>query len=121
MKFSWPGFAVGALAVVLVVACSVRQDEGHRRALEIWKGHENIVAQAVRGQEHDTDEFVRAVDFFREVAGIEIHVEIYTMGYMPTEETAEDLKVVHAWFEQNGDRLDWVPNSRTVRLRERWQ
>jgi hypothetical protein len=73
-----------ALAGLAAVACTVTQDEGLRKAQEIWKGHESVVAQVVRGEEHDTDQFVRSVDFFREVAGIEIRVEIYTMGYMPT-------------------------------------
>lgn len=120
MKRSWvPSTAASALAALVVVACTMTQDDGLRKAQEIWKSHESVVAQAVRGEEHDTDQFVRSVDFFREVAGIEIRVEIYTMGYMPTAETSEDLKLVRAWFEANGDRLYYDQDTRTVRLQER--
>lgn len=114
-----PSVAAIALAALVVAACTVPLDAGLRKAQEIWKGHDSVVAQAVRGEEHDTDQFVRSVDFFREVAGIEIRVEIYTMGYMATAETSEDLKLVRAWFEENGDRLYYDHDTGTVSLRSK--
>lgn len=119
MKCSWiPIPVMIVLVVFVVVACTGPQDDV-RKAQEIWEGHESVVAEAVHGEEYDADEFVRAVDFFRKVAGIDISVEIYTMGYMPTAETSEDLELVRAWFEANGDRLYYDPDTRTVRLVER--
>ena len=108
-----------ALAAHAVVSCTLTHHDGLRKAQELWKDHESVVAQAVRGEEHDTDQFVKAVDFFREVAGIKIRVEIYTFGYMPTAETAQDLELVRAWFDANGDRLYYDQATRTVRVLRR--
>jgi hypothetical protein len=88
-----------------------------RKAQDIWKEHESIVAHAVHdGEPYDTDQFVRSVDFFREVAGIEVSVEIYTMGYMPIAQTSEDLELVRTWFAANGDRLYYDGDLGTVRV-----
>ncbi len=117
--FWMPSAAASVFAILAVVACTEPQNDELRKAQEIWKSHEFVVAQAVRGEEHDTDQFVRSVGFFREVAGIEIRVEIFTMGYMPTAETSKDLELVRAWFEENGDRLYYDQDTDTLRLLER--
>ena len=116
---AWSWSAALAL-FVLALGCtrSPVPEESSRKAQRIWKDHESVVAQAVKGEEHDTDEFKRSVNFFREVAGLEIRVEIYTLGYMPTVETLEDLELIRSWFDANSDRLYYDSDTQTVRVLE---
>jgi hypothetical protein len=81
------------------------------QAQEIWMSHESAVELALDGQQRD-DDFVEAVRFFSDVTGIEIDVEIFSLGYLPGPHAKEDLTKIQAWYEQNADRLyfdeDWL-------------
>lgn len=94
------------------------EEDRRRQAQEIWRGYEAVVARAIEGDQ-DFDQFMESVDFLSDLTGIEIRVEFSTMGYLPTPETSEDLELVRAWFEANGDRLYYDRDSGTVRLLER--
>ena len=119
LRERWTGACL-LLAFLAPLACASHslEEDRRRQAQEIWRGHEAVVARAIEG-EQDLDQFMESVDFLSNLTGIEIHVEIFTMGYLPTPETPEDLELIRAWFKANGDRLYYDSDTRTVRVLER--
>lgn len=87
-----------------------------RRALEVWKRHETALEHAIKGKQRN-DEFGEACLFFEQVAGISVHVNIFTLGYATEPETKTDLKLIRAWYRENHERLYWDEATGTVKVR----
>jgi len=95
------------------------QEKAQRiEAQEIWLRHEAAVVRALEGHQ-ENDEFVKAVDFFADLTGIEIHVNIFTMGYLPEPEARNDLELIRAWYTKNKASLYYDADSDRVEVRPR--
>jgi len=97
---------------------SVPVELRRRQARKIWEVHEDAVASALEGHE-ENDAFQNAVRFFSEVAGIEVDVDSFTMGYRPGPQANEDLERIQGWFARNKDRLYFDEDVLAVRIASR--
>lgn len=94
---------------------STHQAARSQQALEIWQRHEAVVVQALQGHQED-DEFERAVAFFADVTGIEIDVNIYTLGMLPGPRAEKDLQRIRSWYAANKDRLFFDQDTLLVKV-----
>jgi hypothetical protein len=104
--------------VVCLLGCGLHiasSTAANRRALELWQKHETVVELAIKGQQRN-EEFLEACLFFERVAGISIHVNIFTLGAVPEAEAANDLKLIRDWYRQNHARLYWDEASGQVKV-----
>ena len=114
---SWRWLGVLYLTACSLLGCGTSiTDTANRRALEVWKKHEAVVERAIKGEQKD-DEFGEACLFFEQVTGISIHVNIFTLGYIPEAEAANDLKLIKAWYRENHARLYWDEATKTVKVK----
>lgn len=114
----WRWLSVLSLAACLL-GCGIStasSSAANRRALEVWKKHEAVVELAIKGEQRN-NEFGEACLFFEQVAGISIHVNIFTLGYVPEAEAANDLKLIRTWYRENHERLYWDEATGTVKVR----
>jgi len=80
----------------------------------LWRVHERAIERAVEGAIKD-DEFEQACDFFATLTGIEVHGRGSYVGWVPTDETGEDLARLRKWYEQHRAELRWDPTEGTIR------
>lgn len=118
----YAGFRAIGLLVILgfttlaFASCRTPDPLPDRRVVEIWNRNEQAVEKAIGGYQKD-DEFLDACTFFERVTGIEIHVNMFTLGVLPEPEAKDDLKKIRAWFAANRDRLYWDEMDRSVRVK----
>jgi len=103
-----------------VLALFAGDESTHRtvrsqQAREIWQRNEAVVVQAIQGHQED-DEFERAVAFFTDVTGIEIDVNIYTLGMLPGPRAEKDLQRIRTWYAANKDRLFFDQDTLAVKV-----
>lgn len=72
-----------------------------------WSANERILEDIIAGKTFNQDEFVRAVDFFGELTGIQSQDEGTDIGRVPNEHLREDLDRWRAWYAANAPRLRW--------------
>lgn len=114
----WPSVL---LPVYCLLGCCISTDGGegtaaNRQALQIWKEHENRLRDAIEGWPR-SDEVCEPCAFFQQVAGIQVHVNFFTLGYVPGSEAKDDLKRIQAWYRKNHRRLYWNEATGTVKVR----
>lgn len=109
------------MALLLVfVACRglppQKPESGRMTAEEIWSHHEDVVARAIEGRQ-EGDQFIEAVLFFAELTGIEIEVNMSTMGLIPKPETGRDLERIREWYAEHRECLYYDDAAEAVRRR----
>jgi len=109
------------LMVLLLVPFACRslgpeELENRETAEEIWRHHEEVVALAIEGKQ-EGDQFIEAVLFFAELTGVEIEVNMSTMGFIPKTETIRDLERVREWYAEHRECLYYDAVRESVRLR----
>lgn len=100
-----------------VTGCgTLGESDGDRIARQIWKKHEVDLRRAIEGQPR-SDEVCEPCIFFEQVVGIQVHVNFFTLGYVPEPEAKDDLKRIEAWYRSNHHRLYWDEATGTVKVR----
>jgi len=123
MAFPWSDHFLRSRSILLLLVlscsgCEVSEEPsqpGHEDPLEIWQQHETAIQRAVDGYIID-DEFRDACEFFLELTGIDVRGDGSYIGWLPTEETKEDLVSLQLWLDENRQRLDWDRDQREVTL-----
>ncbi|MES1244021.1 MAG: hypothetical protein ABUT39_20630 [Acidobacteriota bacterium] len=117
MKGSRIGTVVIALAMVVAWSCrrsGISAD--NEKARNLWIHHQEAIEAVVEGRGKIGPDFIAAAKFFRETTGVQVHFTGDFIGLVPTERTAEDLKDLEKWFNENEDRLSWDEKSQRVIL-----
>src|SRR6267142_2515144 len=117
------------LIVGLTVACGTRVDSGggsssameaRAKAQAAWVANDRVLGNILDGKPFNQDEFVRSVDFFQELTGIQSHDDGTDIGRVPDNDLREDLERWRAWYTVNGSRLYWdEPSGRVLIRKER--
>jgi hypothetical protein len=82
----------------------------------VWQGHEEAFQEAMRGYQKN-DNFEQACVFFERLTGLKMHVELSTIGFLTTPESANDLARLRAWYRINKHRLFWDESTQAVRIK----
>jgi hypothetical protein len=111
-------FPILIVCAVLLLGClQSRGSQGlDPRVVAIWHKHESVLRTALNGHQRN-DEFDRACLFFEQTTGLQMHVNYFTFGVLPTEETDRDLARLQAWYKTNKYRLYWDESMHTVKVR----
>lgn len=104
------------LGIALWLSCRSVGPLIHTRVDQVWKYHEQVFAAAIEGPS-DEDQFLATCKFFEELTGIQLHLEFFTMGALPTPESREDLRVLRAWYMENRARLYWDEAESRIKVR----
>lgn len=113
----WTALSISSWGSLSGCGTSLRSEvSSDSRALEIWRHHEAVVDRAIKGYQNE-DEFIESCLFFLRLTGIDIDVNMSTVGFIPQAEAPKDLKRIRAWYKQNHSRLYWDEKTRTVQVR----
>jgi len=77
----------------------------------IWECNREIMVRIVKGRKFTLREFSRASEFFEALTGIPADVLAGSDGKLPGADVADDLARWDAWYDENGARLVWDPDS----------
>lgn len=104
---------VGILGVILNGCASDFKDRAHH----VWRYHERVFEEALKGNQKD-EQLGEACLFFEELTGIKLHVDIFTLGYLPRTEAKNDLVLLRRWYKNNSHLLYWDESEQKVRLKQ---
>lgn len=96
--------------------------ESRRRlsqALMAWTVHEILLESALKGPYDLIDQVRETRTFFREVAGVDIPVNETPSDISPNARTADSLKQIEKWYQENHSRMYWDAETERVKLRSR--
>ena len=86
------------------------------KAAAIWHKNERVFRRALNGHQRN-DEFDQACLFFEHMTGVELHLNYFTLGTLPTAESGKDFARIQAWYKINKSRLYWDKSTRSVEVR----